>query len=76
MLQAFVTPLANHTYNITYKIGRSKTETDMSKHGWIVPAKFAKSLFSSDANYSGAVQETSSETWSEEKEKSCTIMVV
>ena len=75
LLRAFITPQADHTYNQTYKIGRSKTETDMSQHGWSVSAGFAMGLFSSNASYSGAVQETSSETWSEEKEESYTISV-
>ena len=47
----------------------------MSQHGWSVSAGFAMGLFSSNASYSGAVQETSSETWSEEKEESYTISV-
>ena len=75
LLRAFITPLADHTYNQTYKIGRTKTETDMSQHGWSVSAGFAMGLFSANANYSGAVQGTSSETWSEEKEESYTISV-
>ena len=70
LLRAFVTPMADHTYNQIYKIGRSTTETDISQHayGWSESAGFASGLFSTYVNYSGAVEETSSETWSEEKE--------
>ena len=75
LLRAFITPQADHTYNQTYKIGRSRTETEMSRHAWSVSAGYAKCLFSADANYSGAVEETSSETWSEEKEESYTVNV-
>ena len=75
LLRAFITPQADHTYNQTYKIGRSKTETDMSQHAWSVSAGFAMGLFSADGDYRGAVEETSSETWSEEKEESYTISV-
>ena len=69
--------MADHTYNQIYKIGRSMTETDISQHayGWSESAGFANGLFSTYVNYSGAVEETSSETWSEEKEESYTISV-
>ena len=47
------------------------TETGMSQHAyvWSVSAGFSKGLFSTYVNYSGAVKETSNETWSEEKEE-------
>ena len=53
------------------------TETDISQHayGWSESAGFANGLFSTYVNYSGAVEETSSETWSEEKEESYRISV-
>ena len=79
LLRAFITPIADHTYNQTYKIGRSRTENEMKEHAWKVSAKVAFGLFSAEteitAEYSGAVQETSSETWGEEKEESYTISV-
>ena len=79
LLRAFVTPIADHTYKQKYKIGRSRTETEMEKHAWKVSAKVAFGFFSGKteikAEYSGAVQETSSETWGEEKEESYTISV-
>ena len=75
LLRAFITPLADHTYNQTYKIGRSKSETDMSQRGWSVSAQFAMGLFSGKGEYSNVLQLTSNETWSEEKEESYTIRV-
>ena len=75
LLQAFVTPLADHTYSETYKVGRSKTDTEATQHAWSVSADVAYGYFSASAEYSGYVEKTTSETWSEEKEETTTISV-
>ena len=67
LLRAFITPLADFTYSETYKIGRKKTKSKTTQHGWKVSAEVAKGWFlSAKAEYSGHVKILRSETWSEE----------
>jgi len=75
LLKAFVTPLADHKYTETYKVGKSKTESQTTHHAWNISADFAKGLFSANAEYSGYVENSSSRTWSEEREQSFEINV-
>lgn len=75
LLRAFIRPLADHTYSETYKIGRSKTHTNTKHHAWNVSAEVAKDFFIAKAEYSGFVEDTNTETWSEEKETSYTVNV-
>jgi len=75
LLKAFITPLANHKYTETYRVGKSKTESETNIHAWNVSAGFAKDLFSANASYSTYAEHTSSQTWSEETEKTFEINV-
>ena len=75
LLRAFVTPLADHTYSVTYKVGKSTTKSETTQHAWNISVEVAKGIFSASAEYSGYVENTSSETWSEEKEESYEISV-
>ena len=75
LLQAFLTPLADHTYTEKYKVGRSKTDVEKSNHAWSVSAEVTIKFFSAKAEYSGFVESSSSETWNEEREKTRTISV-
>ena len=75
LLRAFISPIADHTYKQTYRIGRSKSVSKTSEHTWEVSGKVAYGWFSAEAKYSGALKETSQETWNEEREESYTISV-
>ena len=75
MLKAFITPLADHTYSETYTVGRSKTDTETTQHAWSVSAEVAYGYFTGKAEYSGYVENTTSETWNEEKQQTTTISV-
>ena len=75
LLQAFVTPLADHTYSKTYKVGKSKTESQTTHQAWNISVGGAVKAFSASAQFSGFVENTSSETWSEEKEQTYTVNV-
>ena len=75
LVQAFVTPLADHTYSMTYKVGKSTTTSETSQTAWSVSAEYAVEAFSESIELSGFVEKTSSETWSEEKEETYTINV-
>ena len=75
LLKGFVTPLATQSYSLTYKVGRSKTESEETQLAWKLSVKTAKGFFSSSQEYSGYVKNTSSETWSEEKEETYKITV-
>ena len=75
LLQAFVTPLADHTYSVTYTVGKSVTESQTTQHAWNVSVKVAKGFFSASGEYSGFVQKSSSTTWNEEREQKYTINV-
>ena len=75
LLQAFITPMADHTYNVKYKIGRSKTESQTTHQAWSVSAGAAYGFFSGSVEYSGYLEHTTSDTWNEEREESITINV-
>lgn len=75
LLRAFITPIADHTYKQTYRIGRSKSVSKASEHTWEVSGSVAYGWFVAEASYSGALKETSQETWNEEREESYTISV-
>ena len=75
LIQAFVTPLADHTYTVTFAVGRGKKQHQTTQHAWNVSVETAKALFTAKAEYSGYVENTSSETWSEEKEETYTVGV-
>ena len=45
LLQAFVTPLADHTYSMTYKVGKSKTESQTTHQAWNISVGVAKGAF-------------------------------
>jgi len=76
LLKAFITPFANHSYSIKCKVGRSKSTSSTTHHAWCVSADIAKGYFAASARYSGFVEQTNSETWSEEKEETYTINVI
>ena len=67
LLQAFMTPLADHTYTKTYKVEKSRMDTETDNRAWNVSAKAAILFFSAKAEYSNFVESASSETWSEER---------
>ena len=75
LLQAFVTPLADHTYSVTYTVGKSVTKSQTTQNAWNVSVGAAKDLFSASAEYSGFVQKSSSTTWKEEMQQKYTINV-
>ena len=75
LLQAYMTPLADHTYSETYKVGRSATDTTTNQHSWSVSTEVAIKFFSAKAEYAGFVEASSSSTWNEEREESRTISV-
>ena len=75
LLKGFVTTLADHTYTVTFKVGRDWTKSQETQHAWNVSVEAAKGYFEASAEYSGYVGSTSSETWSEEKEEKYTITV-
>ena len=75
LLQAYITPLADHTYSQTYKVGRSTTTSTTTHHAWNVTAEVAKGFFSGSSSYSGFVEHSKSETWEEEREETFTFSV-
>ena len=75
LLQAFVTPLADHQYSLAYKVGKSVTKSQTTHNAWSVSVGVAKGLFSASAEYSGFVEKSSSTTWDEGKEQTYTINV-
>lgn len=76
LVRAFVTPETSHTYTITYKVGKSQTRSMTTQHAWKISAGIEiKEIFSASAEYSGFVERTSSNTWTEEREESHTINV-
>ena len=75
LLQAFVTPLADHTYTMTYKVGKSTTTSETTESAWSVSAEYAVEVFMASVELSGYVEKTSSETWTEETEETYAISV-
>ena len=75
LVQAFVTPLADHTYSLTYKVGKSTTTSETTQTAWKVSAEVAVEAFTASTELSGYVEKTSSETWTEEKEETYAISV-
>ena len=75
LLKAFITPLADHKYTETYKVGKSKEESKTENHAWSISGEYAKGVFSASAEYSGFVEISSSQTWSEEREETFEISV-
>ena len=75
IVNAIIDPLATHTFRYTVKIGQSTTKTVTEQHAWSISAEVSKGFFSASATYSGYVEKSSSETWSEETEETREITV-
>ena len=75
LLQAFVTPLADHQYSVVCKVGKSVTKSQTTHNAWCLSAGVAKGLFSASTKYSGFVENSGSTTWDEGKEQTYTISV-
>ena len=76
IVHAVIDPMATHTYTYKYKVGKSRTQTRTEHHAWSISAEVAKGIFSASATYSGFVERSDSQTWTEEKEITNQITVV
>ena len=68
IVHAVLNPKATHTYTYKTKKGKSITSSKTENHAWSISAGVAKDLFSASAEYSGYVERTDSETWTDEIE--------
>ena len=75
LFKAYITPLADHSYSETYKVGKTVSESQTTQHAWNISAEVAKGMFSANAEYAGYVEISSNKTWSEETEQITTISV-
>ena len=72
LIKGWVMPMLDREYNVTYKVGRSKTVSEKVEFAWDVSAEVAYSYFSARAEFSGYVESSSSETWNTEIEVTTT----
>lgn len=75
LIKSIYSPKSTYTFTEKYKVGNSMSTSSMEMLAWNISAKFAKGLFSAEAEFSRAASKSSSETWSEQTEKSQTITV-
>ena len=76
LIKGWVSPRLDHTYTVTYKVGKSKTVSEKVQFAWDVSAQVAYSTFiSAKAEISGYVESASSETWNTETEVTTTYTV-
>lgn len=75
IVNSVINPAALHTCMYTYTTGRSQSKSSSSQQAWGISADLSAEMFSASAKYSSFVQNTTEETWSEEKtvERSITV---
>ena len=76
IVHAILNPKAKHTYTYKYTVGKSTTKTTTEHHAWGLSLGISKGMFSASATYSGFVELSGSETWSEAKEITSQIEVI
>ena len=78
LVKAFVTPETSDTFTIKYKVGKSQTKSTTTQSVWkdsVDHSKF-KEIFRASGKFSDTMENTSSETWMEEREESYKISVI
>ena len=75
MIRGWVTPAVDHTYTVTYKVGKSKTVSEKVEFAWDVSAQVAYGCFKGRADFSGFVESSTSETWNTETDVTTTYTV-
>ena len=75
LLQAFITPKTSRTFEVKYKVGRTKQVSKTNTHAWRVSAEIAHSFFKANLGYDGSTSMTETSTWTQEKEATVTINV-
>ncbi len=75
IINTVLDPIATHTYTFSCTTGKSQTESSTEQHGWSFSADVSVKWFSASSTYSGFVEKTNEDTWSEKKkiERSITI---
>ena len=73
LLIAFINPKTSRTFEVNYKIGRTKQVSKTNTHAWRLSAELAHSFFKSNVGYEGSTSMTDTATWTREENATLTI---
>ena len=75
LLQAFIMPKAHRTFELNYKVGRTKEVSKSSTHAWKISAELVCKFLKGTVGYDGSISSAETSTLTEEKNVKLTIEV-